>query len=692
MNQTTYKTICKFCGKQCHLLACTDENGKVVKITPDMEYRTIWCETGRNGLNLMNHPDRIRTPLRRIGKKGENRWKEISWEEAFEEIGMEFGKAVSHSGPDTFLGIRGYNKPYFNLIYERLMNTIGTVNSMGAANMCHMASMSAARETFGFMPDTKITDATRFIVLWGSNPYHTGKAFAAKVQKAQKNGAKLIVIDPCQTRHAREADLWLAVKPGTDMALALGMINIIIQNKWYDREYIKSNMYGFEELKNHVQEYTLQKTASVTAIPEEKILQTAEIIARSGSGIVQIGNAMDHNFDGYQKCRAIDILIAVSGNIDRDGAIVSGKPMPERLLKQRKMITRSDICPFQNPERRKQIIGYSDTFLDNFNESSGRAIAETLVSQKPYPLKVAYIQGGNPAMIWENREKLVPAFCNLDFMAVSDFFMTPTAMLADIVLPAAVYMEYESVVIDNNENIYYSPNLVPDATAKSDLEIINEIGKAMGYKDVFWETMDEYWSDFLSVYNLNIADVRAQGKISLGSSETSITYGTFRKHGFPTPDKKICIYSNKMKHKGNDPLPVFRDFTQTTEKFPYICTNYKSEFFYHTAGRQISEQRKKEPEAVAYLSADIADEKGIREGDIIVITTETGSIQQKARISKEMAPHTVAAAHGWWYPEKENSPFTLKACSNNLVTDEKYTGRELPSFTTRGIICSVEKQ
>lgn len=149
--------------------------------------------------------------------------------------------------------------------------------------------------------------------------------------------------------------------------------------------------------------------------------------------------------------------------------------------------------------------------VDQFNESSGRAIAETLISQKPYPLKVAYVQGGNPAMIWENREKLVPAFLNLDFMVVSDFYMTPTAMLADIVLPAAVYMEYESVVIDHNENIYYSPNLVLDAAAKSDLEIINEIGKAMGYKNEFWETMEDYWNDFLNVYHLTIEEVREQG-------------------------------------------------------------------------------------------------------------------------------------------------------------------------------------
>ena len=691
MNQNTYKTICKFCGKQCHLTAVLDHNGKVVKLQPDMEYRTIWCETGKNGLNLMNHPERIRIPLQRAGRKGENRWKEISWEEAFQKIGENFKSAVDHYGPDSFLGIRGYNKPYFNLMYERLMNTIGTVNSMGAANMCHMASMSAARETFGFMPNTKITDATRFIALWGSNPYHTGKAFASQIRKAQKKGAKLIVIDPCQTRHADEADLWLSVKPGTDMALALGMIHIIIEKHWYENEYIQNHTYGFEELKRHTEEYTLSKTSAITLIPEEKILHAAEIIAKAGPGIVQVGNAMDHNFDGYQKCRAIDILIAITGNIDQDGSMIAGKQMSERQMKQRQKITRAENCPFLKSERRKKIIGYRDSFLDNFNESSGKAIAETLISGKPYPLKAAYVQGGNPAMIWENREKLVQSFLKLDFMVVSDFFMTPTAMLADIFLPAAVYMEYESVIIDSNETIYYSPNLVPEATAKSDLEIINEIGRAMGYEEVFWDTMDDYWNDFLEAYQLTIEEVRTLKKIQAGTLDSTVSYGRYRENGFPTSNGKICLYSEKMKNKGNDPLPVFRDFTKTTTEYPYLCTNYKSEYFYHTAGRQIAEQRKKEPEAVAYLSADIAAERGIKDGDFIMVVTETGSVQQKARIFKNMSPYTVAVAHGWWYPEKEKLPFSLTACSNNLVTDKKYIGKELPSFTTRGIICNVKK-
>ena len=190
MEKKSYPVICRFCGNQCHLIAKTDEAGQVARVCPDRDYGTIWCHTGKNVLELTAHKDRVKTPLKRTGEKGENRWTAISWEQAFKEIGENFKRIMDTYGRDALLGIRGYNKPYFNALYERLFNLIGTVNSMGAANMCHMASMGAYRETFGFAPVPRITDKTKCIVLWGSNPYHTNKR--AAFQKEEQNSSLLI--------------------------------------------------------------------------------------------------------------------------------------------------------------------------------------------------------------------------------------------------------------------------------------------------------------------------------------------------------------------------------------------------------------------------------------------------------------------------------------------------------------------
>lgn len=691
MEQKDICTVCKFCGKQCHMLADTDENGRVERIHPDTAYKTIWCETGKNALNLMNHPERIRMPLKRTGRRGENRWEEISWEEAFKETGERFKECITKYGANSFLGIRGFNKPYFNAIYERLMNTIGTVNSMGAANMCHMASMSAARETFGFMPDLRITEKTRFIVLWGSSPYNTDKKRAAQIQEAVSRGTKLIVIDPCRTFHAKRADIWLPVKPGTDMALALGMIHIVIEEKWYDEAFIRECTFGFEAVRKSTAEYTLKRTAEICGLSEETIRRAAEITACSGPGIIEMGNAMDHNADGFQKCRAIQILTAITGNVDKDGALTSRRPMSERQIMQRNRIARPEICPFRDKSNRMQIPGYKESYLDNFNESSGKALADTLISQKPYPIKAVYVQGGNPAMIWENREELVKALCKTDFMVVSDFFMTPTAMLADLILPAAVYLEYESVMIDGSDTIYYSPKLVPDTEAKSDLEIINEIGKAMGYKESFFDSVEDYWNEWLKPYGLTLTQVREAKKIVTENGKWETVYGKYRQNGFPTASGKIQLYSEHMAEKGNPPLPVFCQYGVEQKEFPYLATNYKSEYFYHTAGRQIEEQRKKEVEAIAIVSGDIARDQKLSQGDYILVKTEAGSVCQKVHIEEEMAAGVVALSHGWWYPEKEKSPFVLPACANNIAYDDRWIGRELPSFTTRGIPCSVIK-
>lgn len=691
MEQKGIRTNCKFCGQQCALLVDLDGSGNVEKIRPDSSEGTVWCATGRNGLNLMNHQERVRMPLKRTGGRGENQWKEISWEEAFEEIGRRFKDAVDTYGPNTFLGIRGFNKPYFNMIYERFMNTIGTVNSMGAANMCHAASMNAAKETFGFMLNPRITKDTKFVVLWGANPYNTNKALAASIQKACANGAKLIVVDPCNTQHAKKADIWIPLKPGTDIFLALGMVNLIIRRKWYDEAYIEKCTYGFEKLKDHVKDYSLEKTAEITGVSEEVIEAAAKMTALGGPGVFEVGNAMDHNLDGFQKSRAVDILMAVTGNVDKEGAAVARGMMSAKQVQQRKQITRSELCPYNDPEKRKQIIGYQDHFLDNFNESSGKALADTLNTGKPYPIKVLYVQGGNPAMIWENREELVKAFCKLDFMVVSDFFITPTAMLADIILPAAVYMEYESVRVDGKDSIYYCPNFVPDATAKSDLEIINEMAKAMGYKEEFWDTMDDFWNTYLEPFGITIEEVREKKVIESEEKPKSVVCGKYRENGFPTKSGKINLYSDKMEEKGNAPLPVYCEYNKVSSQYPYLSTNYKSEHFYHTAGRQIQEQREKEPNPIAFVSSDIAKERDLNDGDWILVATEAGEVRQEVRIDDKMASGTVALAHGWWYPEKEKNPFRLEACSNNIVFDDRYIGKELPAFTTRGLPCEVTK-
>ena len=685
-------TICRFCGKQCHVLVEVDEKGQVEKIYPDKKYKTVWCMTGKNALNFMNHPDRVRTSLERVGERGEGKWQTISWEEAFEKIGCNFRRIIEENGQNSFLGIRGFNKPYFNAIYERWMNHIGSVNSMGAANMCHFPSMSAARETFGFFPECKITEATKFLVLWGSNPYNTDKKRAAQIVNARKKGMKIIVIDPCYTKHAEDADFWMSIIPGKDMALALGMIRLIIENNWFDKEYIQTCTYGFDELKEHVKEYSLEKTEQVTGIKADIIKKVTKMIALEGPGLIEIGNAMDHNADSFQKCRAINILIGITGNVDKDGALNSGMPMSKRQIEQRKIIACPQISPYNERKNREKIIGYQNSYVDIFNESSGQKLAEAMNSGKPYPIKACYVQGGNPAMIWENREELVKAFLKLDFMVVSDFFITPTAMLADIVLPAAMYMEYESIYVDGNDILYYCPQLVKNDWGKSDLEITNEIAKSMGYRDEFWDTMDDYWNTFLSPFCVDLERLRSEKVIKCSDKDNcKREYGKYLKKGFPTPSGKIQFYSDSMRKKGNNPIPVFYDYAKTTSKYPYFATNYKSQYYYHTAGRQVKVLRKKEPEAIAFISSDIASKCGIKTGEYVRVTTDVGCVIQKASVAEKMTKKTVALAHGWWYPEKEKNPFILSACSNNIVDDKRMIGKEIPSFTTRGVPCNVEK-
>lgn len=682
-------TVCRLCKWECRLILEYDQSGEANSIKIDPKTSSVGCVTGKNILSIVNNPARLREPLQRCGEKGENNWRPISWEEAISLISQKFQDIIADYGKESLFTCVGYNRPFLFAILERFTNVLGLANTVTPANVCHVPRILAYKDTFGFTPRNDINEKTQNILLWGFNPASTRRKIAVTINKAVKNGSKLIVIDPLETNHARWADKWLPIRPGTDLALALGMINLIIQENWYDKDFVNQYTVGFDKLAASAKAYDLDRVAAITGLTPEEIQETARLFALKRPSVLMIGNALESNFDSYQVNRALAILTAITANVDLAGGLLPDElPSARNLPKNGKLAARQ----LMDPATKEKRLGKDHYRLSSFTQVGGQDIVSAILTEKPYPIKGGYILGANPVMTWADSKNTARALSKLDFLVVADFFLTPTAMLADIVLPVTSYLETESIFIDENDNVFYVPQLLAAGNLKSDIEIINALGHAMGYGKHFWPDMESFWNELLAPYGITLAELKEKGGVYNQHPLESYQVGTYRKFGFPTSDKKIQLYSQALKEQGVEPLPAYNPLSQDSGDYPYYYTNYKTPYFIHTAGRQNEPQRAKEPEALAYISVDIAAKEQIKGNDLIIIETENGRIEQRASISRKVAANTVVASHGWWYPEKEANPYDLKACVNNLTSYQKDLGQDIPAFTTRGLRCKVYKK
>ena len=673
-------TTCRLCDRECHLVAGCNEAGELVSLRPEHESGTISCPTGLHALELMNHPDRVRRPLLRTGVRGGNEWREISWEEAFDLAAQRLGEVLAQHAPDGLLMIKGFNKPLQGAIFDRMANVLGVVNRLGAGNMCHQAQAQSFADTFGFQADRRITRETRTVLLWGSNPSNTMRWVQRDIAAMKRAGGRLVVIDPLPTRMAELADLHLPIRPGTDAALALGMMRLILEQHWEDRAFLEQCCTGLEEVRAACQPYTLSRTAEITGLREADIEAAAQWLACSGPAIIFGGNALDHNWDSYQKGRCLAILLALTGNVDQAGAAI-----PARGVKNPARSPRL-TCPDRMPDGwRERMWGWREPLLDTARQTSGQ---EMLKGIQQGQLRAGWVMGGDPAMMWADSHRTAQILSQLDFLMVQDFFLTPTARLADLVLPVATHLEYENIYLESDGTLRHRPALAKHPWGKSDMEIINSIACRMGLQADFWPDMDHFWMDFLAETGVELEELRRLGAVA---TPTPAPWApSCRSDGFPTSDGKVHLSLPRLREKGGEAVPSYRPLPAPDTQYPDRCTNYKPGPFFQSAGHQMPGQRKLAPEPVAYLSPDIAAREQIADGDWIKVSTSTGEVCQRARVCSELPDGLVALAIGWWDPEAEDYAEALRFNCNNLASAEELLGGEIQAFSCRGIRCRVE--
>ena len=699
--ETVVKSTCRMCHGVCGVLVHI-KDGKVIKVTGDPDCPTSMgyiCAKGKASPELLYHPDRLKFPLKRIGKRGENKWQRIDWDEALDTIAAEFLRIKREYGAQSIAATHGTGRPYI-VMTQRFFRALGTPNRFGGDHICYFPRLESSAMTCGTLP---ICDYYGFdgvypkcVIIWGCNIAETGASDGMcghlLTRTLKRPDTKSIVIDPRKTNLAAKADHWLQIRPGTDDALALGMLNVIINEELYDKDFVKEWTVGFNDLKDRIQSYTPEKVAEITWIPPEDIQAAARMYATTKPACIQWGVAIDQNINNFQTSRAILCLSAITGNLDIPGGDVFWVP-PPGVVVQSPRLNPAILGPEIPPEIVKKKIGagkypvLSQVHPDEFFRA--------VVTDEPYPIKALFIMGCNILVAHTYSEKMIQALNKIDFTVATDLFMTPTTQMADIVLPAASWLEQDDVAdLHFVWCVLIRQKVATIGECRDDKQILIDLAHRLGMQEAFpWKTVNEYCDWLLKDTGFTFEEFKKTGIL-----KGEMRYRKYEKDGFATPSGKVELRSSKLEAMGFDPLPYYVEPPESPyltpelfKEYPLIITTgARTEGYFHSEGRQIESLRKINPDPLLEIHHDTARNLGITDGDWVWIETPRGGkIKMKARVTDGIHPDVVNAPHGWWFPEKNPPDYSFMESNVNLLTGDlpydPYTGSE----SWRSFLCKV---
>ena len=705
----TFKVVCRMCHGGCGTIVRRKE-GRIISVTGDPDHPInkgkLCAKAGQPSIDLLYHPDRLNHPLIRTGERGSGQWRRASWDEALSFIADKLQEIKREHGAEAVSFFRGMGLNNSNII-SRLANLFGTPNVSSISYFCYAVRVSACQITAtGKFSGTRWDGAvvpdlytpTACIVEWGSQKRTSndhGLIGHVPLTEAFQNKPAHIVVDPRLPASAGRADIWLALRPGTDAAMALGWINLIIEEELYDREFVEKYCHGFEELRARAAEYPLHRVADITWCDPELIARAARLYADSRPAQMVLGNGTDHaGLNTYQSVRALFLLMGITGNIDVPGGNVF-YPAPALAYPDMK----ESLPPAQAAKR----LG-ADRFkaLDRHGFSHPPLTLQAMVTGDPYPVKAMVAVGTNIATTYPNTAQVQTALKSLDLLVVHDVFMTPTAELADVVLPAAGNLERDEprlhLHIKGPHATYMdtvSSKLATIGERKSDWEFIIALGQKLGLEEYF-PSLETLSDAALAPMHITWDELKERGYV-----EIPLEYRKYEKVGFGTPTGKFELYSTMMRDWGYDPLPNHIEPPESPyrtpevyEKFPLILiTGAKQAVYMHSQNRQVDSIRQLSPQPVLEMHAATAAGLGIAEGDMAWVETARGRLQLRTHLHRRIHEKVVAIPHGWWFPEKPGPDHGLFESCANVLTDDNADLCD-PTFGSsplKGLLCRVYK-
>ncbi len=728
------KTICMWCHDHCRV-AVHVKDGQLLKVEEDREHprskllkpTVRACPRARSAAEWFYHPDRLRYPLKRAGERGEGKWQEISWNEALDEIARKLEEIKRETGAEAIATSSGTYRTH-DEYRRRFFNLLGSPNCIGQGHICWGVSnmVSAAISGLCYNAVGPHAGVTKCMLLMGTNPRQGERGSWYVILKAKKRGAKLIVVDPRYTEPAQWADIWLKLRPGTDCALLMGMINVIIKEGLCDKEFVEKWCYGFDKLAERAQEYPPEKVAEITWVPADQIREAARMYATNKPaasynymGVEQLANVVE-------AIHARFILPAVTGNLDVRGGDIGRPPTPQYVGENETEL--SDSLPLE--QRRKQLgadrfrllslAGY-DLIQENVQRVWQRRMSQThhcfahaptvfraMLTGTPYPVKALITLANNPMVTMPNTKLVYRALKSLELYVVVDFWLTPSAELADYVLPSASWLERPCISTACDTANFIGGGVAPLPSLKegeyerrTDYEFWRGLGIRMGQEEHWpWKDLEEAYDYRLAPLGYSLGQFVAEKG---GHTSFPIAFKKYEKVSFATPTGRFELYSTILEKLGYDPLPRYYEppegpaKPELAKEYPLILiTGGRFLPMYHSEHRQIDSLRKQHPDPIAQINPLKATELGIEDGDWIWIETPRGRVRQKCRCFDGIDPNVIHAQHGWWFPELPGEEPWLHGVweSNiNVLTsdDPEHCNRISGGWPLRAMLCRVYK-
>ncbi|MCG6931059.1 MAG: molybdopterin-dependent oxidoreductase [Desulfofustis sp.] len=668
-------TVCGMCGPGgpgggCGIYAFV-KDGRFVRVSGMDESpvnRGGVCAKGHAAPQWVYSPERLTHPLRRVGKKGQGRFEQISWEAAIEHIADTLARQKAKYGAES-LAILSPAKRAYSEYLQRFLTVHGSPN-YGHSGICVMQRAFAFMYTLGDWPRPDYEQGD-LIIYWGRQPIFSGPVArpARAFLSARQRGARIVAIKPSVEPDAGMADIWVPVRPGTDAALALAMLHVVIGENLIDQAFVDTWCYGFKRLKSHVKQYTPEWARQICGVDSGQIVQLARWYATTPRAVIDIGNGLEHAPSASDAIRAIAMLMAVTGHLDRPGTnlFVPAPRAAPRGVALKERYDKDLIDKLVGPE----FPSIFQPFLEGPSSAYYR-ILESVVTEHPYPIRAIIAPGTQPSVSTRGTKTVLAALQKLDFFVTVDVARTAEMNFADVVVPVAT--SYES-----GHPYHMAPGwlmatnrvIEPLGEYKSTFQFFLELADAMGYGNDFWGgDIDAAMDDLLEPLDLSMAELMSKPH-GIAGKPGPPTYEKYQQtfsrlspaigHAPFLPQGKIALYNTTFEAAGFNPLPAWREppesLTATPEladTYPLILSDYHtSKSFSASWQRNVPHLREIEPEPILHIHPDTATERGIQENDWIRVSSLHGFMKVRARLYHGIRPDTVMVLHGWWQGCKE---------------------------------------
>jgi len=669
--ERSVRSVCGICHNHCNIDVFL-RGGKVIRVEGvqnDPRTKGSLCSKGLAAVQYLNDPRRLLYPVKRIGKRGEGKWKRISWDDALNEIAEKFNSIKRKYEPQAVLFCRGQAASWgFSYdILVRLTHAFGTEPCMGSSE-CFVPRVLGEALTNGGFAMHHDFPKTDLIILWGYNPTFCTPTQQHFIFDAKERGARLIVIDPIRFHIGAKADLFVYIEPGTDLALALAMMYVIVEEGLWNQEFVNewTNDPNLKELKKHLNGcnrdgivYSPEWAESITGISKKIITDLAREYAKTKRACMLTGHGLEGRINVTQTGRATAILKSITGHLDAEGCDVlvpSGPPRNPKFFLNEIMVGKTleekPVVNFYIPPYPVKGVNYPLLMM--------------CVGQVPTPdalrwideghAKAAFIQGGNPLVMAPQPEEIRKTFDKLSFLVVVDPYISETAQMADIVLPAATYLERTEISWWKFEwylpFLYLRQKVAQIGEARSEIQITIDLARKLGLEEYFPTDDPVYYMDeILRPTGITVAELQKHPE---GIPYGTISYQKYKTEGINLPEGKVNIISRILEHYNFDPLPVYVDGSETPRKkdlargYPIIAFSGRAgPMFVHCQQRSIPWLRELRPDPLAMINPKTASEYGITHGDDVLVESPRGKIKIKAEVTNKIGPMQIYIPGGW---------------------------------------------